>query len=64
MISAPSALTNWNECECNTACMQVMHQRNKYLRNLQQGEVVGSFKLDIKTVHDAVGTNTRFPTLE
>ena len=33
-----------------------MHRRNKYLGNIQQGAVIGSFKLDIKTVYDAVGS--------
>ena len=36
---------------------QVTHNPNKYLRNIQQGAVVGSFKLDIRTVYDAVGSS-------
>ena len=50
----PFSLAHPNEWMCR----QVMHQRNKYLRNIQQGAVVGSFKLDIKTVYDAVGSTT------
>ena len=38
-----------------------MHQRNKYLSKIQQGDMVGSFKLDIKTVYDAVGSVLSLP---